>query len=85
MAAGFLRRHFRAPREVIESALDGIVAPDRIFGTEFEYDEGTGEVEAIRRVPAGYGKVAVIEELESRFEVRPRGRSTSATGAPTCT
>ena len=60
-----------APREVIESALDGIVAPDHIFGTEFEYDDHSGEVEAIRRVPAGYGKVAVIEELESRFEVPP--------------
>jgi len=59
-----------APREVIESALAGIVAPDHIFGTEFEYDD-TGEVQAIRRVPAGYGKVAVIEELESRFEVPP--------------
>ena len=60
-----------APREVIESALAGIVAPDRIFGTEFEYDDDTGEVRAIRRVPAGYGKVAVIEELESRFDVPP--------------
>ncbi len=60
-----------APREVIESALAGIVPPDRIFGTEFEYDDDTGEVRAIRRVPAGYGKVAVIEELESRFDVPP--------------
>jgi HAD superfamily phosphoserine phosphatase-like hydrolase len=59
-----------APREVIESALAGIVAPGHIFGTEFEYDD-TGEVQAIRRVPAGYGKVAVIEELESRFDVPP--------------
>ena len=84
MAAGFLRRHFRAPREVISRPSTASWRPT-IFGTEFEYDEGTGEVEAIRRVPAGYGKVAVIEELESRFEVRPRGRSTSATGAPTCT
>ncbi len=60
-----------APREVIESALAGIVPPDRIFGTEFDYDDDTGEVRAIRRVPAGYGKVAVIEELEARFEVPP--------------
>jgi HAD superfamily phosphoserine phosphatase-like hydrolase len=59
-----------APREVIESALASIVPPDRIFGTEFDYDD-TGEVQAIRRVPAGYGKVAVIEELERRFEVPP--------------
>ena len=60
-----------APREVIESALQGIVAADRIFGTEFEYDEGSGEVRSIVRVPAGYGKVAVLEELETRFDVLP--------------
>jgi phosphoserine phosphatase len=60
-----------APREVIESALAGIVPPDRIFGTEFEYEPGSGEVRSIVRVPAGYGKVAVIEELETRFEVAP--------------
>ena len=60
-----------APREVIESALEGIVPADRIFGTEFEYDAGSGEVRSIVRVPAGYGKVAVIEELETRFEVAP--------------
>jgi phosphoserine phosphatase len=60
-----------APREVIESALAGIVRPDRIFGTEFEYDTSSGEVRSIVRVPAGYGKVAVIEELESRFEAAP--------------
>src|SRR5437762_11891589 len=52
-----------APREVIESALAGIVPPDRIFGTEFDYD-ASGEVRSIVRVPAGYGKVAVVEELE---------------------
>ena len=52
-----------APRELVQSALEGIVDAEHVFGTEFEYDE-TGEVRAIRRVPAGYGKVAVIEELE---------------------
>jgi phosphoserine phosphatase len=56
-----------APREVIQSALAGIVAPDHIFGTELEYDAVSGEVCAIVRVPAGYGKVAVVEELESRL------------------
>jgi len=60
-----------APREVIESALAGIVPPERIVGTEFEYDPGSGEVRSILRVPAGYGKVAALEELESRFEVAP--------------
>jgi phosphoserine phosphatase len=60
-----------APREVIQSALDGIVSPDHIFGTEFEYDAHTGEVRSILRVPAGYGKVAVVEELESRLGIAP--------------
>jgi HAD superfamily phosphoserine phosphatase-like hydrolase len=59
-----------APREVIQSALAGIVAPDHIFGTELEYDE-SGEVQSIVRVPAGYGKVAVVEELEDRLGIDP--------------
>lgn len=60
-----------APREVIQSALAGIVAPNHIVGTEFEYDEHTGEVRSIVRVPAGYGKVAVLEELEERLGIPP--------------
>jgi HAD superfamily phosphoserine phosphatase-like hydrolase len=59
-----------APREVIQSALAGIVAPDRIFGTELEYD-AAGEVRSIVRVPAGYGKVAVVEELETHLGIAP--------------
>lgn len=60
-----------APREVVVSALAGIVPPDHIFGTEFDYDAYTGEVRAITRVPAGYGKVAVLEELERRLGIFP--------------
>ncbi len=60
-----------APREVIQSALEGIVAPDHVFGTELEFEPGSGEVRSIRRVPAGYGKVAVVEELESRLGIAP--------------
>jgi phosphoserine phosphatase len=60
-----------APREVIQSALAGIVPADHIFGTELDYDPQSGEVRSIVRVPAGYGKVAVVEELESRLEVPP--------------
>src|SRR3954471_3080094 len=37
-----------APREVIQSALAGIVAPDHIFGTELDYDVD-GEVRSIVR------------------------------------
>jgi 2-hydroxy-3-keto-5-methylthiopentenyl-1-phosphate phosphatase len=52
-----------APQEVIQSALAGIVPEDRIFGTQFRYHPETGEVESIIRVPAGYGKVAVLDQL----------------------
>jgi HAD superfamily phosphoserine phosphatase-like hydrolase len=60
-----------APREVIQSALAGIVSPDHIIGTELEYDRESGEVRSIVRVPAGYGKVAVLEELETRLGTAP--------------
>jgi HAD superfamily phosphoserine phosphatase-like hydrolase len=60
-----------APREIVISALKGIVPPENIFGTELEFDARSGEVTAIRRVPAGYGKVAVIEELQNRFSITP--------------
>ncbi|MBW3553520.1 MAG: haloacid dehalogenase-like hydrolase [Gemmatimonadetes bacterium] len=60
-----------APRELVQSALAGIVPPEHVYGTEFDYDLETGEVRTIRRVPAGYGKVAVIEELEEELEIAP--------------
>src|SRR5271154_4331969 len=60
-----------APREIVISALEGIVPPENIFGTELEFDSRSGEVTAIRRVPAGYGKVAVIEELQNRLGITP--------------
>ena len=60
-----------APQEVIQAALAGMLEPDRIIGTEFEYDPESGEVQSIRRVPAGYGKVAAVEELEARLGTPP--------------
>jgi phosphoserine phosphatase len=60
-----------APREIVVSALDGVVPPEHIFGTQLDFDAVTGEVRAITRVPAGYGKVAVIEELAHRTGVTP--------------
>jgi HAD superfamily phosphoserine phosphatase-like hydrolase len=57
-----------APEEVIQSALEGIVPEDHIFGTRFRYDS-TGEIQSIVRVPAGYGKVAVLEELRAKLGV----------------
>jgi HAD superfamily phosphoserine phosphatase-like hydrolase len=58
-----------APQEVIESALSGIVPADHIFGTQFRYDSDTGEIQSIARVPAGYGKVAVVDELRAGLGV----------------
>jgi len=60
-----------APEEVIQSALEGIVPADHIHGTRFHYDPVSGEVETIRRVVAGYGKVAVLDGLQSRLDVPP--------------
>jgi 2-hydroxy-3-keto-5-methylthiopentenyl-1-phosphate phosphatase len=58
-----------APEEVIQSALEGIIPVDHIYGTRFRYDPASGEIQSIARVPAGYGKVAVLEELRSSLEV----------------
>jgi HAD superfamily phosphoserine phosphatase-like hydrolase len=60
-----------APREIVVSALAGMVPPENIIGTELDFDQHTGEVRAIKRVPAGYGKVAVIEELQNRLNIAP--------------
>lgn len=60
-----------APRALVQSALDGVVDPAHVFGTEFEFDPYTGEVASIRRVPAGYGKVAVLDELEEHLGTTP--------------
>ncbi len=60
-----------APRTVVQSALEGIVPPDHIYGAEFEYDPSSGEICAITEVPAGYGKVAILEELGAKLQVSP--------------
>jgi len=53
------------------SRQEGIVPPENIFGTEFDYENSTGEISNIRRAPAGYGKVAVLEELEAERQITP--------------
>lgn len=62
-----------APEEVIQSALEGIIPSDHIFGTQFRYDPASGEIASITRVPAGYGKVAVLEELRARMPISRDG------------
>ena len=60
-----------APEEVIQAALAGIVPPENIIGTRFRYHPQTGEIESIVRVPAGYGKVAVLTELQAQLQLSP--------------
>lgn len=57
--------------DVVRSALEGIVPADHVFATEFEWDARTGEISAVLRVPAGYGKVAVLQELEATLQMSP--------------
>ena len=59
-----------APVEVIQSALEGIVPPDHIYGTEFRY-HSSGEIETIARATAGYGKVAVLDQLQTTLQIGP--------------
>jgi phosphoserine phosphatase len=56
-----------APEEVIRSALEGMVPPERIHGTRFRYHPESGEIQSIVRVPAGYGKVAVLDALRTEL------------------
>jgi 2-hydroxy-3-keto-5-methylthiopentenyl-1-phosphate phosphatase len=59
-----------APQEVIESALEDIIPADHIHGTQLQYDR-SGRVESIIRVNAGYGKVALLDDLQRKFQVGP--------------
>ena len=58
-----------APQEIVQSALEGIVPPDHIFGTRFRYNEATGEVDSIIRAAAGWGKISVLEKLRANLGI----------------
>lgn len=58
-----------APEEVIQSALEGIVPAENIHGTQFRYHPETGEIESIVNLPAGYGKVAVVDHLRTQMRI----------------
>jgi 2-hydroxy-3-keto-5-methylthiopentenyl-1-phosphate phosphatase len=60
-----------SPQDVVQSALEGIVPADHIFGTQVEYDEASGEISSVNRVSAGYGKITVLQELEAKVQVTP--------------
>lgn len=60
-----------APEEVIQSALEGLVPPEHIHGTRFRYHPDSGEIESILRLSAGYGKVAVVDQLRAQMRIGP--------------
>jgi phosphoserine phosphatase len=57
-----------SPVEVIQSALEGIVPIDHIFGTEFNY-KPSGEIDCLIRATAGYGKVWRLDQLEEQLGI----------------
>jgi len=57
-----------APQEIIQSALEGVVSPDHIFGTRFRYKE-SGDVDSIIRASAGWGKITVLEEIRATLGI----------------
>jgi phosphoserine phosphatase len=59
-----------APTEIVRSALRDLVPPEHIHGTDLAFDEA-GEISSILRASAGYGKVVVLQALESQIRVRP--------------
>src|SRR6202022_647685 len=52
-----------APVEVIETALEGIVPADHIYGTEFRY-RSSGEIDTIVQPTAGSGKCPSVDTIK---------------------
>ncbi|HET7215371.1 MAG TPA: haloacid dehalogenase-like hydrolase [Terriglobia bacterium] len=57
-----------APQEVVESALEDVIPPNHVHGTQLRYDSA-GRVEGIVRVNAGYGKVATLDDLQALLQI----------------
>ncbi len=58
-----------APQEIIQSALEGIVPSENISGTRFYYEPSNGEVKAIVRASAGWGKITALEEIRAQLGI----------------
>lgn len=57
-----------APQEIVESALEGILPPEHIFASQLEFDD-QGHVKGISSLCAGYGKVAILDNLRDQSPV----------------
>lgn len=60
------------PRPLIEKSLENLIPKNRIFGTDFKYDN-QGRIIDIERTAAGQGKVTIIDSLIEKEHV-PRER-----------
>jgi len=61
-----------APKEIVSSALSGIVPADRIYGTNLAFDNN-GVVIGLERTGAGDAKVKILDHLKIKEKV-PRDR-----------
>ena len=57
-----------SPQEIIQSALEGIVPPERIFGTRFRWNDDNS-VHSIIRATAGWGKITILEEIRAALGI----------------
>lgn len=58
-----------APEEIVHAALEGILPASHVIGTRLAFDAATGEIAAVERVAAGYGKVAAVDALRADLGV----------------
>jgi phosphoserine phosphatase len=58
-----------APEEVVHAALRGLVTPEHVVATQLDWHPVTGEMQGVRRVAAGYGKVAAVDALRAQLGV----------------
>jgi HAD superfamily phosphoserine phosphatase-like hydrolase len=56
------------PQEIVESALEGVIAPENIFASRLAYNEH-GEICDVECLRAGYGKVAVLDHLREKSTI----------------
>ena len=59
-----------APVEIVRSALEGVVPAGHVYGTEFQYKD-SGEIDTITRATAGYGKVFILDQLQTKAQIGP--------------
>jgi HAD superfamily phosphoserine phosphatase-like hydrolase len=56
------------PQDIVESALEDIVAPDHIFASQLSFND-EGEVNGVECLRAGYGKVTILDHLRTKLPV----------------